>query len=54
MRQWLTEVANQRVHRETRQRPLERFQPEALKPLPVIASHEHNPVTVEGFGRVES
>jgi transposase len=36
VRQWLSEVANQRVHRETRQRPLERFQPEALKPLPVI------------------
>jgi transposase len=36
VRQWLAEVANQRVHRETRQRPLERFQPEALKPLPVI------------------
>lgn len=35
-RQWLSEVANQRQHRETRQRPLERFQPAALKPLPVI------------------
>jgi transposase len=36
VRQWLAEVANQRVHRETRERPLERFQPEALRPLPVI------------------
>jgi len=36
VRQWLSEVANQRQHRETRQRPLERFQPAALKPLPVI------------------
>lgn len=36
VRQWLTEVANQRLHRETRQRPTERFQPEALRPLPVI------------------
>jgi transposase len=35
-RQWLTEVANQRVHRETRERPIERFQPEALRPLPII------------------
>ena len=35
-RQWLAEVANQRLHRETRERPLERFQPEALRPLPVI------------------
>src|SRR6202034_2574699 len=32
-RQWLAEIANQRQHRETRQRPLERFQPAALKPL---------------------
>ena len=36
VRQWLSEVANQRLHRETRERPLERFQPEALRPLPVI------------------
>jgi transposase len=35
-RQWLSEVANQRQHRETRQRPVNRFQPAALKPLPVI------------------
>jgi transposase len=35
-RQWLSEVANQRQHRETRRRPQERFQPAALKPLPVI------------------
>lgn len=36
VRQWLSEVANQRVHRETRERPAERFQPEALRPLPII------------------
>src|SRR6202050_5587430 len=36
VRQWLTEVANQRVHRETRERPMDRFQPETLRPLPVI------------------
>ena len=35
-RQWLAEVANQREHRETRQRPMDRFQPAALRPLPVI------------------
>ena len=35
-RQWLAEVANQRQHRETRERPIDRFQPAALKPLPVI------------------
>ena len=35
-RQWLSEVANQRQHRETRQRPIDRCQPAALKPLPVI------------------
>src|SRR5579863_10170052 len=36
VRQWLTEVANQRLHRETRERPIERFQPEAFRPLPII------------------
>lgn len=36
VRQWLFEVANQRQHRETRERPAERFQPEALRPLPII------------------
>jgi hypothetical protein len=35
-RQWLTEVANQRQHRETRQRPVDRFQPQALRPLPAL------------------
>ena len=35
-RQWLSEIANQRQHRETRQRPIDRFQPQTLKPLPVI------------------
>ena len=32
-RQWLKEVANQRQHRETGQKPEERFQPESLRPL---------------------
>jgi hypothetical protein len=35
-RQWLSETANMRQHRETRQRPVDRFQASALKPLPVI------------------
>jgi len=36
VRQWLVEVANQRLHRETRERPIERFQSEALRALPII------------------
>jgi transposase len=36
VRQWLDEVANKRIHSLTRQRPDERFQPEALQPLPVL------------------
>ncbi len=36
VRQWLAEVANQRLHRETRERPAERFKPEALRPLPIL------------------
>jgi transposase len=35
-RQWLTEVANKRLHRETRERPIDRFRAAALRPLPVI------------------
>jgi hypothetical protein len=35
-RQWLKDIANQRQHRETRQAPVERFQPEALRPLPPL------------------
>ncbi len=35
-RQWLGEIANQRQHRETRERPVDRFQANALRPLPVI------------------
>jgi hypothetical protein len=35
-RQWLTEIANQRQHRETRERPIDRFKADALRPLPVI------------------
>src|SRR5215831_18024336 len=35
-RRWLQEIANQRKHRETGQVPNERFQPEALRPLPLL------------------
>jgi transposase len=35
-RQWLAEIANQRRHRETRDRPMDRFKVDALRPLPVI------------------
>ena len=36
LRQWLKETANQRQHRETREKPAERFQPGALRPLPTL------------------
>jgi hypothetical protein len=35
-REWRDQVANQRLHRETRQRPIDRFQPDALRLLPTI------------------
>ena len=36
VRQWLHEIANPRLHRETRERPVDRFRPDALRPLPVL------------------
>jgi transposase len=33
-RHWLAEVANQRLHWETRQKPCQRFRPDCLNPLP--------------------
>ena len=36
VRQWLNEMANVRVHRETRQSPCERFRPDALRSLPAL------------------
>jgi hypothetical protein len=36
IREWLSEVANQRLHRETRVRPMDRFQAQALKPLSIV------------------
>ena len=35
--QWLKEIANVRLHRETRQRPCDRFRPDSLRPLPALA-----------------
>ena len=37
VRQWLKGTANVRLHRETRQRPCERFRPDCLRPLPAFA-----------------
>jgi transposase len=37
VRQWLDEVANVRLHRETRQRPCDRFRPDVLRTLPALA-----------------
>ena len=34
VRQWMEQIANKRIHRETRQAPNERFRPECLNPLP--------------------
>jgi transposase len=36
-RRWMREVANQRKHRETGQAPDERFRPEFLHPVPLLA-----------------
>jgi hypothetical protein len=36
-RQWLKEIANVRMHRETRQRPCDRFRADCLRPLPALA-----------------
>jgi len=36
VRQWLDEVANKRIHSETRERPDDRFQSDALKALPPL------------------
>jgi transposase len=36
VRQWLEEVANQRLHRETRERPDQRFLVESLLPVPTL------------------
>jgi transposase len=45
VRQWLDETANQHVHFETRERPADRFRPEALRPLPDIDPDYRDTVT---------
>jgi transposase len=35
-RRWLEEIANQRQHRETGEKPDQRFRPESLRPLPAL------------------
>jgi transposase len=37
VRQWLEEIANPRLHRETGERPCDRFRPDCLRPLPQLA-----------------
>jgi transposase len=46
VRQWLDEVANVRLHRETRQRPCDRFRPDALRPLPALTPDYRDTATV--------
>lgn len=36
LRQWLQQTANIRIHSETRERPNDRFRPDALRPLPAL------------------
>lgn len=43
-RQWLGAIAHQRLHRETRERPAERFRPECLRPVPTIIPHYRDTV----------
>ena len=45
-RQWLAEIANQRLHAETRQRPIDRFQPETLRPLPALLPDDRDTADV--------
>jgi len=35
-REWLDEIANKRIHSETREVPDDRFRPDALRPLPAL------------------
>jgi hypothetical protein len=46
VRQWLDEVANVRLHRETRERPCDRFRPDCLRPLPALAPDYRDTVEV--------
>lgn len=44
--QWLKEIANVRMHRETRQRPCDRFRPDGLRSLPALAPDYRDTVEV--------
>jgi transposase len=46
VRQWLDEVANVRLHRETRQRPSDRIRPDTLRPLPALIPDYRDTATV--------
>jgi hypothetical protein len=46
VRQWLNEIAHPRIHRETRQRPCDRFRPDCLRPLPALAPDYRDPAEV--------
>jgi transposase len=45
-RQWLEQIANPRLHRETREHPCDRFRPECLRPLPQLAPDYRDTVEV--------
>jgi transposase len=36
VREWLEQIANTRIHSETRERPVNRFRPDSLRPLPQL------------------
>lgn len=45
--EWRDNVANQRIHRSTGQKPIERFNPEALRPLPPVLPDCRQATTVK-------
>jgi transposase len=46
VRGWLNEIANSRLHRETRQRPCDRFRPDCLRSRPALAPDYRDTVEV--------
>ena len=51
VRQWLEQIANKRIHRETRQIPDERFRPECLGPLPPLMPDYRDTACASGAQR---
>jgi transposase len=45
-KQWLEQIANPRLHRETREHPCDRFRPDCLRPLPALAPDYRDTVEV--------